>query len=368
MHLALLLQSVLSSLCGTSAIILLILLPGLALSYEESHHFREIAFSSPQEARANATFYTLCRNSDLFDILETIQNYNYRFNNRYHYDWVFLNDQPFTEEFIKLVNASVAGEAHFGLIPKEQWSLPDSVNIAEMKRGMDKLMNDPDGAVPYGDSLSYRHMCRFESGFFYRHELLQRYDYFWRVEPGVRLRCEVRYDLFKYLQDGNYDYGFTISLLEYPKTIPSLFSTFRKSLHDLGVDGLLADPNNYSGFIVDRNTGEYNYCHFWTNFEIGNLNVFRSRQYNEIFEKLDQTNGFYYERWGDAPVRSLILSTILERGRIKRLANIGYTHPPYTQCPRQESLRIADRCSCNPETDITEKYFSCSWYFDQLSL
>lgn len=34
----------------------------------------------------------------------------------------------------------------------------------------------------YPGSLSYRNMCRFNSGFFYRHELMQKYRYYWRVE------------------------------------------------------------------------------------------------------------------------------------------------------------------------------------------
>ncbi|QPG72830.1 hypothetical protein FOA43_000132 [Brettanomyces nanus] len=315
---------------------------------------------------ANATFYTLCRNSDLYDILETINNYNNRFNSEYRYDWVFLNDQQFTDEFKKLVKVSVAGHAYFGQIPSQHWSLPNSVDHDTMKENMQKMINDPDGAPPYADSMSYRHMCRFESGFFFKHELLQKYDYFWRVEPGVKLRCDVNYDLFKYMIDNKYDHGFTISMLEYSKTIPSLFETFRKSLVSLGLSKLLSDSRNYSGFVIDPKNGQYNHCHFWTNFEIGNLNVFRSKEYNQIFNELDKSNGFYYERWGDAPVRSLILSMILVKGKIKRFDEIGYTHPPYTQCPQEEGFRVSNRCSCNPDTDFTSKWFSCSGHFDGL--
>lgn len=31
-------------------------------------------------------------------------------------------------------------------------------------------------------SVSYRNMCRFNSGFFYHHELLQQFKWYWRVE------------------------------------------------------------------------------------------------------------------------------------------------------------------------------------------
>lgn len=39
-----------------------------------------------------------------------------------------------------------------------------------------------DYANDHPGSLPYRNMCRFNSGFFYRHELMQKYRYYWRVE------------------------------------------------------------------------------------------------------------------------------------------------------------------------------------------
>lgn len=36
--------------------------------------------------------------------------------------------------------------------------------------------------VIYGHSVPYRNMCRFNSGFFFRHPLLADYDYYWRIE------------------------------------------------------------------------------------------------------------------------------------------------------------------------------------------
>ena len=39
--------------------------------------------------------------------------------------------------------------------------------------------------IIYGGSLSYRHMCRFNSGFFYKLDVMQKYDFYWRVEPCI---------------------------------------------------------------------------------------------------------------------------------------------------------------------------------------
>ena len=77
--------------------------------------------------------------------------------------------------------------------------------------------------IIYGGSLSYRHMCRFNSGFFFRHELLKEYDYYWRVEPWVEFYCDLPFDPFVFMRDNGKVYGFTIMLREYIETIPTLW-------------------------------------------------------------------------------------------------------------------------------------------------
>ena len=64
-------------------------------------------------------------------------------------------------------------------------------------------------------------------------------------------------------------------------------------------------PGNALNFLVDDEegwNGEYNLCHFWSNFEIASLDFWRGEAYIKYFEALDRAGGFYYERWGDAPV------------------------------------------------------------------
>ena len=45
--------------------------------------------------------------------------------------------------------------------------------------------------------------------------------------------------------------------------------------------------------------------YYYTNFEIGYLPFFRSEPYQSYFRHLDSEGGFYYYRWGDAPIRLL---------------------------------------------------------------
>lgn len=70
--------------------------------------------------RENAALTVLCRNDDLYDLLETIQSVQDRFNDKHHYDWVFLNDNEFTVEFMYSV-ASLLGEGEWW---HQVWSGP----------------------------------------------------------------------------------------------------------------------------------------------------------------------------------------------------------------------------------------------------
>jgi len=47
-----------------------------------------------------------------------------RFNHWAQYDWVFLNDVEFTDEFKQMTCAMASGGCHHGVIPKKHWQPP----------------------------------------------------------------------------------------------------------------------------------------------------------------------------------------------------------------------------------------------------
>jgi hypothetical protein len=67
----------------------------------------------------------------------------------------------------------------------------------------------------------------------------------------------------------------------------------------------------------------------WSNFEIGDLNFWRSEAYMKFFEYLDKAGGFYYERWGDAPVHSIGAALFAKKEQIHWFEDIGYKHEPF---------------------------------------
>lgn len=181
----------------------------------QPEHASQMPFGG--EYRSNATMLMLARNSDLMGVLQSVREAEDRFNRNYKYPWVFLNEEDFTDEFKMCVvyspcyrrslayldvaaalrTSSLArftlarsrasiGISRTGLMrivrsaaATSLWRimLSTAVRLLLLSSAMSLLM-----WMRGVGSVSYRNMCRFNSGFFYHHELLQQFKWYWRVE------------------------------------------------------------------------------------------------------------------------------------------------------------------------------------------
>lgn len=165
----------------------------------------------------------------------------------------------------------------------------------------------------------------------------------------------------------NKTYGYTMALWEVGSTSPTLFRTVSdyKASNRIPTTPLwtaMMDPT-WAPFPIrnyvfphlplalhsrDAAGDSWNFCHFWSNFEIANLNFFRSQEYRDFFDFLDLSGGFYHERWGDAPVHSLALALFTQPENLHYFEDIGYRHPPFQHCPGNTPQGTGCRCDCDP--------------------
>lgn len=346
--------------------------------------------------RANAAFVILCRNSELEGVIRSMKSMERHFNQWFNYPWVFLNEQEFTEDFKLTVMKYTSSKIEFGKIGKEHWEFPDTVDPVELKENIE---GQGDRGIMYGNVSPYHKMCRFYSGFFFKHELVAKRDWYWRVEPDVEFYCDLTYDPFIAMERNGKKYGFNVIMGEIFYSIPELFrevkayikknsiqvknswnlftfnSQWTKGNHKDLYDGIPDqdeiekevernmklkyflqkkgktddDLEQLDPELIDRlfsksselprlhedrmHREDYNLCHFWTNFEIARTDLFNSEEYQNFFNYLDATGGFYKERWGDAPVHSLAVSMLLDMNEIHYFRDIGYRHTELVHCP-----------------------------------
>ncbi|WUR05146.1 glycolipid 2-alpha-mannosyltransferase [Vairimorpha necatrix] len=300
--------------------------------------------------KENAVIFILCRNSDLKGISGTLRNFEEMFNKQYKYPYVMVNDQEFTEEFKNTIKSIISTTVQFGKLTEDEFGVPKFINMNIVKTNMEILKA---AQIIYGDSLSYRKMCRFFSGKFFNIPLLKQYRYYWRIEPDVKFYCKINYDPFTYLRQNNKDYSFVITIKEFMETIPSLY---KETINFIMKNKVLIGNPVISKFVVD-NKMTYNGCHYWSNFEIASFDFWRSEVYKKYFDFLDKSGGFFYERWGDAPVHTLALSLFLDKSKIHFFEDIGYEHPPFNHCPSSPSRQ--KECNCNPRNSIDWAPQSC---------
>ncbi|KAF9076991.1 glycosyltransferase family 15 protein [Rhodocollybia butyracea] len=298
--------------------------------------------------RANATFVMLARNSDIKGVISSIQSAEDRFNRFYSYPWVLLNDEPFTDEFKERVSVLTRASISFGLIPEDHWLQPEWIDEQRASDIRQKMMAK---GVMYGGD--YRNMCRFNSGFFFQHELLQQIRQVPLPETTayVKFFCDLDYDPFLYMQDHDKVYGFAISILELKDTILSLWQVTKEFIAKYPQ---YVENRNAIDLLSDDGGASYNLCHFWSNFEIADMDFWRSEAYTAYFSYLERTGGFYYERWGDAPVHSIAVALFARREQIHFFHDIGYQHGPLQNCPSGQRWGEG-RCSCNPTDTFGRK-------------
>jgi mannosyltransferase len=148
--------------------------------------------------------------------------------------------------------------------------------------------------------------------------------------------ADVRSDPFIHMMRENKTYGFVIAVKELKETVPNIFryASAYKRMNNLTSKGLWemfvekpeepkevpkkdeehrrplaeeilkaeAGADGLPDIDPEAMEGEkYNMCHFWSNFEIARLDWLRSKEYNDFFEMMDRSGGFWMERVKLAP-------------------------------------------------------------------
>ena len=68
---------------------------------------------------------------------------------------------------------------------------------------------------------------------------------------------------------------------------------------------------------------------FYNNFELSKVSFWYSEAYQTYVDYIDKAGGIYYNRWGDAPIKSIGLSLFMPEKKIHHFNDIGYHHQGY---------------------------------------
>ncbi|CDK27699.1 unnamed protein product [Kuraishia capsulata CBS 1993] len=285
--------------------------------------------------RANAAFVMLTRNEELDGVIHSMNSMERHFNQWFKYPWIFLNDEDFTPKFKKTVKQHTKSKVQFGKIPKAAWNFA----ATEDKEVVDEsIENQGDRGIMYGNMPSYHKMCRFYSSYFFKHPLVQKLEWYWRVEPDVDFYCDLTYDPFLELEKSGKKYGFTMVIKELIATVPGLF---RKTLEFVRNEDVEI-PDSFKLFAQDfkfyAGTNEVHYKGVTNNEELFERLQQRTPMLR-LLNKMNQQGEITEEDIDTTSINSLVDHSN-KRG-LPRLGKDTFNDQQYTLCHFWSNFEIA---------------------------
>ncbi|KAJ2775758.1 hypothetical protein H4R18_005941 [Coemansia javaensis] len=241
----------------------------------------------------------VARSSSLTKVRRTMFDVERRFNVRFGYPYVVLGEDELPAGFRAAVAAMAAGGgARFGRVPAGDWG-------ARMARYW---------AAPFAD-----------------HPALAQCRYAWRLEPGSHHTCDVEHDPIAAMRRDALAYAFAVA--HAPAGEPAL---------------PLVQPHgsNRSSAAWLRAPATAR-CRVLASSELVDLDFVRSPAYRALFAAADRA-GAFAAGWTDASVRTLAVATLLDRQRVRWLADLGYSHGSLHNCPAAPHRQM--RCHCDPRS------------------
>ena len=160
--------------------------------------------------------------------------------------------------------------------------------------------------------VGYRHMCRFHAKTLYEQPILTRLQYIWRLDDDSCIMAPIGYDVFRLMRDRHIQYGYIKTGADRPlKCIINFHSNVSAYVRKHG--------------ITPKMQWSYKYA-FYNNFELSDLNLWRSPEYQDYIDYIDRIGGIFYHRWGDATIKTVAVTLLLSKKQIYRFKGIAYKH------------------------------------------
>ncbi|OLN96319.1 Alpha-1,2 mannosyltransferase KTR1 [Colletotrichum chlorophyti] len=337
-----------------------------------------------------AVFIVLVEEHQLNQMVDSIQQLERHFNNKYRYDWAFFSNKELSDDFKDATSNATTATITYDLIPEQHWVKSNPVERGPFVDVDKELL----------ESISYRK--RWSAGLFAREKRLQAYDWFWMVEPGAQFLCDITVDVFRLMKDRGIFYGtnevspeniFESELLwqstkRFIEEHPEIVQPQADIIWILSNDGKLSTPTITKNYYDDddnedgepkllsnevndsacgarrqkqecalspsvpqnadiqqcepepvadsfttRLAAKYNHCNLNTPIEIGYLEHFRGPEHKFYFEHLDKAGNFVYGTASNIPIHSLSASMFLPRDRVWLLNDMPCEMRGRHSCP-----------------------------------
>ena len=310
----------------------------------DSKSLTAVAAASLSPPKKRLALVVLCRETDTKELIPSIRSFDLAYSLKlYPRDLIVFSDKAWSTSAQNDVSAATLMKVIYVVLDSEnEWATPSSIN----RTRFDAVLS---GSNFYGNTESYRHMCRFFAGPIFLNKALAEYDFAWRMDSHVRYLCDLQTpDPIERMMSTGAVYGYVLRMTEHLHTVPTLWKTMVTYAENNGLVENLKQWGVQPGQTMPK------VCHYWNNFEITRLDFFRSDAYQKLFNFLDASGGFFYERWGDAPVRTFALMLLSDPKKVLQFEDVAYQHPWWFKCTDtcRRGTTPLNESKCVPDPEV----------------
>ena len=189
-----------------------------------------------------------------------------------------------------------------------QFTIPDIV-----KNDTDFKPKWCDGYWGADKCISYGGMCTFFAINIFRHLSEMGYSYYARLDDDSEIKSPIGYDMFNNMKSNNLVYCYNMSMWEAPHVVCGLFDFIKSNLNENNIIN--------KQYVFDESN---RMLYYYNNFEVVDINLYWNRT-KEINALIHESGSMFYYRWGDAPIRTILLNLLFNKESIRKI-NFSYSH------------------------------------------
>lgn len=228
-----------------------------------------------------------------------------------------------------------------------KFEIPSFLNVAEIPEMWDEVFG-----------IGHRHMIRFYAIQIF--DILKKlgFDWFFRMDDDSFIHTKIEYNLFDYLENNGFLYGYRVDIKEPERTSfgfsdmilaylkaerikPQFFLENFQHSHRVNnefftlkgmIKRKLTNILDRLSVILNHDLNnwppptEWNRWGFYNNFFITNIDFWQQPRVKAILDHFDRTGGIYKYRWNDLIFQTVVIQIFLPKTRVHKFTDWTYEH------------------------------------------
>ncbi|XP_013386701.1 glycolipid 2-alpha-mannosyltransferase-like [Lingula anatina] len=275
---------------------------------QQLKEFQRVVSTWPN-GKPKAVIYFLTYEASFWRMKVAVRHLDTYFNQNFQYPVVVFYEGNVTDRDLTDLTDISTSRIFF---QKIHFNQPYYLNVSVEEAVKDITCPKPDRSRFPG----YNHMSRFHARLVAQQPILANITWYFRLDDDSLLQDYITYDIFRFMQDNHYTYGYNLVFFDNPLCLTYLKENIT---HYLKVNSI--EPKEYS----DWPDGGI----FYNNFEVSRFDFWRRPDVVRFLKFIDESGGIYHYRWGDAPIKSAAVLIFLPRQQLYHFRKIKYYHGPW---------------------------------------